>query len=296
MCVRRISSEYYEGLVLGTKRIVFIGGDARMLFAARAFAEDGFCTSVCGFDLAESADLAEEESAEAALAAADIVVLPPVVSRDGENVHAPLSSRKIPLSVLDIGSASMFCGASCPPPIKARAKNYAAREDFAVKNAVPTAEGALKIAMEETGESICGMRACVLGFGRIGAVLARDIVALGGRACVFARRAEARALAQTFGADACSFDDLGAQIGSYDCIFNTVPERIVSKATLAGIKSGAPFIELASAPGGADPELAREGGVRFIPAGGLPGKIMPNAAGKIVYETIKEMIREEEKI
>lgn len=267
-----------------------------MIFAARRFAGAGFDVSLYGFELAraECGDIMAE-SASAALAGADFAVLPPVVSRDGENVHAPLAREKIPLRSLDFGGASVFAGAFCSE-IKADIVNYAESEAFAVRNAVPTAEGALKIAMEETRESICGMRACVLGFGRIGAVLAKDLWALGASACVFARRSEARALAEAFGTSARGFDALDAEIGSYDCIFNTVPHRIVGKAALSRIKEGAPFIELASAPGGADEALARSLGVKYVPAGGLPGKIMPKSAGKIIYETIKEMMEEEEKI
>ena len=164
-------------MVFGTKKIAFIGGDARMIFAARRFAVAGFDVSLCGFELAraECGDIMAE-NASAALDGADFAVLPPVVSRDGENVHAPLAREKIPLRGLDFGGASVFAGAFCPE-IKADAVNYAESEAFAVRNAVPTAEGALKIAMEETRESICGMRACVLGFGRIGAVLAKDLFA-----------------------------------------------------------------------------------------------------------------------
>jgi dipicolinate synthase subunit A len=274
------------------KRIAFIGGDARMIFAARAFERDGYGVAAFGFDLAaeDLSDIAAGSAAEA-LAGAEYAVLPPLVSRDGENVYAPLSSAKIPLRGLCFGGAAVY-GGKCRG-IDAEVKNYAAREVFAVRNAVPTAEGAIKIAMEATGSSICGMRACVLGFGRIGAVLSRDLAALGARVDAFARRSEARALARSFGAEAYDFGALGAHIGSYDCIFNTVPERVLGESELKGIKRGAPFIELASAPGGADEELVRALGVKFVPAGGLPGKIMPAAAGKIVYETVKEMMEEE---
>jgi dipicolinate synthase subunit A len=267
-----------------------------MIFAAKAFVQEGFRVAAFGFELADipCGDMAAESASEA-LSGADFAVLPPVVSSDGETVCAPLSRGKIPLHGLDFGKAAVFTGSFCPK-IKAKTKNYAEREAFAVRNAVPTAEGAIKIAMEESCESICGMRACVLGFGRIGAVLAKDLLALGAGVDVFARRSEARALAASFGADAYTFESLPAKIGSYGCIFNTVPQRIAGEAVLSRIKAGAPFIELASAPGGADEALARALSVKYVPAGGLPGKIMPKSAGKILYKTIKEMMEEEEKI
>ena len=88
---------------------------------------------------------------------------------------------------------------------------------------------------------------------------------------------------------------VAAEMGLYDCIFNTVPENVIYASTLARVKRGTPVIELASPPGGVDAAEAEKAGVRLVPAGGLPGKIMPRAAGKIIYEALKEMIDEEEK-
>ena len=279
-----------------TKKIAFIGGDERILFAAEMFAQSGFEAAVYGFDipLREYGDIKKASTAGAALAGAAYAVLPPVVSRDGENIYAPLSEAAIPVQGLEFGKASVFCGAFCPP-VLAKTRSYSASERFAVRNAVPTAEGALKIAMEETKSTICGMHACVLGFGRIGAVLAKDLLALGACADVFARRGEARAWASAIGAGAYDFCFLGEKIASYDCIFNTVPQNVISGSVLASVAKNAPIIELASPPGGVDAEEARNAGVKLVGAGGLPGKITPRSAGKIIYETIREMMEEEEK-
>ena len=267
-----------------------------MIFAAREFCKNGFSAAAFGFELARESfcDIAAK-SADSALYGAEFVVLPPVVSRDGQSVNAPLSRESILFGSLDFGKSTVFTGVLCPKT-EAKTRCYAEREVFAVRNAVPTAEGALKIAMEQTEGSVCGMRACVLGFGRIGAVLTKDLLALGASVDVFARRSEARALAESFGAGSYGFDALPAKIGSYGCIFNTVPQRIADACVLSRINEEAPFIELASSPGGADEALARALSVKYVPAGGLPGKIMPKSAGKIIYETIKEMMEEEEKI
>lgn len=265
-----------------------------MLFAAELFRQNGFEAAVYGFEKAFPCcpDI-KKESKAAALFGADYAVLPPVVSRDGENIFAPFSEEAIPACELDFGNSLVFCGISCPH-ISARTVCYALREGFAVGNALPTAEGALKIAMEETKATVCGMRAAVLGFGRIGKLLAKDLLSLGAKVDVFARRSEARAWAKVMGASAHDFDALETEIAAYDCIFNTVPENIISARALARIKRGAPIIELASSPGGADAAEAEKAGVHLVPAGGLPGKIMPKAAGKIIYETVREMIEEEE--
>jgi len=47
------------------------------------------------------------------------------------------------------------------------------REEMAVLNAIPTAEGAIQIAMEEMPITLHGSNALILGFGRIGKILAK---------------------------------------------------------------------------------------------------------------------------
>ena len=50
------------------------------------------------------------------------------------------------------------------------ASDYFEREEFTVKNAVPTSEGAIAIAMREYPGTINGAKCLVAGFGRIGTV------------------------------------------------------------------------------------------------------------------------------
>lgn len=265
-----------------------------MLFAAEMFSGAGYEAVACGFDIPFDGygGVKKESSPASALDGADYAVLPPVVSRDGKNVAAPLSEKKIPLGEVFSGGRLFFCGAFCPPTA-ARTRAYSESESFAVKNAVPTAEGALKVAMEETRACISSSSAAVLGFGRIGKVLAKDLLGLGASAEVFARRSESRALAEALGMAAHGFEALESEVGKYDCIFNTVPENVLPPRVLAKVKKGAVIIELASPPGGVCAGEASAAGVRLVPALGLPGRIMPKTAGKIIYETISEMIGKE---
>ena len=64
------------------------------------------------------------------------------------------------------------------------AANYYENESLCVKNAIPTAEGALAIAMNELPITLNGAKACVLGYGRIGKVLARLLKAMGARSAM----------------------------------------------------------------------------------------------------------------
>jgi dipicolinate synthase subunit A len=292
-----VETRYLKGGSITKKRkIAFIGGDERMLFAAADFAADGADVCAFGFDINTEryGGVKNEKDLARALSGADVVALPLPYSADGKRIFAPFSEKEIPaedvFSLLE--EKSLLLGGKLPTGLPAGAVDYYVREDFAVLNAVPTAEGAVKLALEETKLSVCGMRAAVLGFGRVGKMLAKTLASLGADVTVFARSAEARAWAKAFYCKAKRFDELNAEIGGFDCIFNTVPQKVLFEDDMARINRGAVIIELASAPGGADASEAARAGVRFVCARGLPGKITPRSAGKIIYEIFKEIMEE----
>ncbi len=284
------------GLFTKTKKLAFVGGDERMLFAAADFAADGLDVCAFGFDINTESygNVKGEGTLAGALAGADIVALPLPYSRDGEKIFAPFSGNAIMIGdVLNLlEEKSLLLGGKMPANFPRKAIDYYAREDFAVMGAVPTAEGAIKLALEETRLSVRGMHTAVLGFGRVGKILAKTLVALGADVTVFARSAEARAWARAFYCDAKSFCSLAEEIGAFDCIFNTVPHKILFADALGRAKRGAVIIELASAPGGVDVGEAARAGVRLVLAQSLPGRITPKSAGKIIYETFKEIMEE----
>ena len=278
-------------------KIAFIGGDERMLFAASNFAAEGADTYVFGFDInvRKYGNIKSSPSLRSALENTDILVLPLPCSKNGKTVFAPFSEDSISLS--DIADTKeektlVICG-KADKDLPFSAIDYYLREDFAVLNAVPTAEGAVKIAIEETKRNISGMSIAVLGFGRVGKILSKTLVCLGADVSVFARKADARAWAKAFFCKAYDFSRLNENICQFDCIFNTVPHKVLFPQDLALIKNGAVIIELASLPGGTEASELQKAGIRLVSAQGLPGKIAPKSAGKIIYETVKEIISEE---
>ncbi len=267
-----------------------------MLFAAADFAADGCDVCAFGFDIntEKYGDIKSERTLKSALAGADFVALPVPYSRDGERIFAPFAEKEIMVCdvLKHLEEKSILLGGKMPADFPRKAIDYYAREDFTVMGAVPTAEGAVKLALTETKLTVHGMRTAVLGFGRVGKILAKTLVCLGADVTVFARSAEARAWARAFYCKAENFGALEGEIAAFDCIFNTVPHKVLFPEALANMKRGALIIELASAPGGADAAEAERAGVRLLPAQGLPGKVAPRSAGKIIYETFKEIMEE----
>lgn len=121
---------------------------------------------------------------------------------------------------------------------------------FHTANALPTAEGAVQIALEELPVTLHGARALVLGYGRVGKLTAHRLAALGAQVTVAARSYEALAWAEAYGHAAQQLSDLSGYLCGYDLVVNTVPRRVLTRELLEELKEGCLVIDLASKPGG----------------------------------------------
>lgn len=265
------------------------GGDARQAYLAGLLAREGARVSV--FALEGGARLIPGVPEEDAPRPGDTAILPlPVCGRDGA-LFAPLCPRTAALDdvLARCRAARLVCGGRVTQAVRAAAAGYGltVRDYFtgpalALRNAVPTAEGALALAMEALPVTVQGARVLILGFGPVGQACALRFAALGARVCVWARREEQRAAAFALGLRAEPF---GLPEG-YDLAVNTVPAPVLGEAELSALPAGAPVIELASAPGGADAGAAERLGVRLIAAPGLPGKAAPASAAAYLRDAI----------
>ncbi|MDT3698905.1 MAG: dipicolinate synthase subunit DpsA [Thermincola sp.] len=166
-------------------------------------------------------------------------------------------------------------------------------DEVAIPNSIPSAEGALQMAMEATDITIHGSKCLVLGFGRCGCTLARMAAALGAKTIVAARRPRDLARISEMGFEPITYQDLAKHIGEADIIFNTVPSLILDRELLELTDPAVYICDIASAPGGVDFTAAGELKRRAELAPGLPGKVAPRTAGRILARVIPEiMLRE----
>ena len=275
-------------------RVAILGGDSRMLYAARAFSDDGVSVSAAGFEKAEMPEGLSSIPVSEAVSSADAVVLP-VRPAKGDCLNAPLSDVHIPLTDLGrmIGGKPVFsgCGAVMRPYFNGKLYDYTAREAFSVRNAVLTAEGALGVLIADLPDCLFGAKILLFGYGRIGRILTRYLRALGADVTVAARREETRIWARAEGSSAC--DVTLSDLGTYRVIVNTVPSRVIGEEQLCTLGRDAVILDLASAPGGVDTAAADQYGIRLIHALALPGRTAPAAAGRIIKDTISQIIKEE---
>ncbi len=164
-------------------------------------------------------------------------------------------------------------------------------EEFEVLNAVPSAEGAIKIALENTDFTLFGSSCFILGFGRIGKILAKMLSGFGANITVCARKPEVLAMASCLGFNTQNIYNI-ENLNNADIIFNTVPSLILDAKNLLNVKKDAFIIDLASLPGGCDFESANNLGLKFVHALGLPGIIAPKTSSDIMANCICSLIEE----
>ncbi|HEY8531113.1 MAG TPA: hypothetical protein VIL08_02585, partial [Limnochorda sp.] len=87
-------------------------------------------------------------------------------------------------------------------------------------------------------------------------------------------------------------EQMEAACAAAEVIFNTVPAPVLDRARLESLRPETLIIDIASEPGGTDFEAARRLGLKAVLAVGLPGKVAPKSAGRILGQVIPRLIRE----
>ncbi len=278
-----------------------LGGDRRQISLAESLAASGFAVYACGFDSVEFSFPVKKVPFDELARRCEIVILPLPVTDDGVHVKMEFGGEPV---ALDDGFARKMDGKrvfggmmerlyrTSPLWKNIRSEDYYLRDDFAIRNAVPTAEGAVEIAMREYPGTISGSRCLVAGFGRVGKTLARMLRGIGARVTVSARRPSDLAWIESEGYRSAVTGSIGTQEEQYDVIFNTVPAMIFNRKVLSGLRECRLLVDLASAPGGVDFEAAEKIGIKALLAPSLPNRVAPKTAGEIIKDTVCRMIGE----
>ena len=292
-----------------SKTFAVVGGDLRYAHLANLLAlrEEGY--RVYGMFLEKEAMLCAHVipsmDVKLVLPQSDVVIFPLPLLESRGFINTPLSEKRITLEeCLDYISpdAVVLAGKVSGESLgQARRRgieliDYLEREEFAVLNAVPTAEGAVQIALEEMPTTLFGSTCVITGFGRISKVLARLLVAFGAKVKVMARKCSDLAWIRLYGCEAVPASQLSEALSKADIVFNTVPTILLDEKKLTRLKRECLIIDLASKPGGVDFETAKQLGVRVIWALSLPGKVAPISAGEITLDTIFNILNEKELI
>ncbi len=280
------------------KKTVFlcVGGDARQIYMSRKLSEYGKVYTYKINDISDkvtslsSLDMMPEK--------ANVLVLPmmtsemTIISKKGEEIecselvpclrkNAIVTGGRLSTTLIEYFSALGF-----------DVTDFFKREELVIKNCIPTAEGALQIAMQELATTIFGTKVLIIGFGRVAKATAKLFSACKADVTCTARSFSALAEVENAGYNAFHSKELLNQIEKYNVVINTAPALVINAKMLERVSKDTLIIDLASRPGGVDFEIAAKMNKRAIQALALPGKVAPITSGEIISDAVNNIIIE----
>lgn len=288
--------------MLAGKHVVFLGGDARQLEVIKSCIQMNAKVSLIGYDNLQTpfSGATQRELSTDVLKQADILVLPIIGTDEEGQINSVFTSKKLILTEEHVQALPKHCivfAGIARSYLTRLCKTYNVtlielmdRDDVAIYNSIPTVEGALMMAIQNTDITIHGSVSIVLGLGRVGMTLARTLHAIGAKVKVGIRSSDDFARAFEMGVEPFHIKDLSDQIKDADLVFNTIPAVVITAPILAQMPYDLVIIDLASKPGGVDYTFAEKRGIKALFAPSLPGIVAPKTAGKILARTITQLM------
>jgi len=278
-----------------------LGGDKRNVAIAESLFFQGYSVKLYGFDYFDRPMPMQCKRLDETLSCADVVIGPVPCAQHGELLNAPFHNR--PLTAAEVFghmcAGKLFMAGMINTEIMAQAQAHnihaidlLTREELLIANAIPTAEGAIKIAIEETDVTLHGSPALVIGYGRIGTVLAAGLRGLGAQVCVAVDTLEAAARVKSAGHQAVFSREMSLPLRTAAVVFNTVPATVLDKCNMPHIDKSTVLIDLASPPYGINATDAKAAGLKVLYAASLPGKTAPVTAGKYILDAVMQILDE----
>ncbi len=280
---------------MNRQRILIAGGDMRQVYCALRLA-DTHEVSVAGI----APEQLPSQLAGAVMTDStrkyDCAVLPVPPLDSSGCISTPLGDEVLSpervRSLLKPG-APVLTGRTDPELTAAFAGHpiidYMQREELCLNNAIPTAEGAVQLALSELPFTLNTSPVLIVGLGRIGTALAQILKGFGAEVTAAVRNSRGAAKARLLGIRSVPTENISAD---YRLVFNTVPRLIFDRPLLEQFTADTLFIDLASRPGGIDFSAAASLGIHAVWALGLPGKTAPVTAGEIIAGTVSDILAE----
>jgi dipicolinate synthase subunit A len=259
-------------------KILLLGNDKKVQECRNRFISQGF-----------SAEIEFDKTILNKLQTYDCIVLPlPTVSNgliSGTDFTVEeLLDNKRPEQYVFFGNIDLTGVSKC--------FSYYYDETFLLKNSLLTAQGVLKLLVENTDSCIFGTKVAVIGYGRCGKMISSMLKGFGTKVTVFARRNASIAQAYFDGYLSENISVINDVIGNFDVIVNTVPGHIITESGISKLSSNNIYIEVASKPYGFDINKTDLFNFKYILGESLPGRFFPRSAGINIADTVIEILKE----
>lgn len=288
---------------MGTNFTV-VGGDLRIIKLANMLAADGNIVYAYGVEkseeLKDNANIIICDKLIESVKKSNIIIGPIPFSSNGKDINSPFSDNQISIrELMHVINAKTLIAGSISPEVYGLANDeyieiidIMKREELSVLNTISTAEGTIEIIIANTNKIVHGSKILILGFGRIGKVLARKLSGLSAQVTCAARKDEDLAWIKAYGYNETNIMLIKENLSEYDVIVNTVPHLILTEERLKYIKEDCLLVDLASNPGGIDKRAAKDKKLKLIWALALPGKVAPVTTAEFIKETVYNILKE----
>jgi dipicolinate synthase subunit A len=277
--------------------IAVVGGDAREQEITRQAVAAGATVRCYGFPWPDGGITGAilSPSAADAMWDADCALFPiPGIADDG-SLFSPVAARPIvpdadllrrlaPGAVIILGRADAGLR-SAAAEVGVALSEYEDDTELMLLRGPAIVEGVLALAIGNTSVTVHNADVGVVGFGNVGGLLSRALVALGARVHVFARNPVQRAAAY---AAACVPHDLSSLreiTPGLSMLFSTVPAPVVDRPVLELLPAGSLVVDVAAPPGGVDLAAAAALGHTALWARGM-GQRAPVTVGRSQWSGI----------
>jgi len=282
-------------------KISVIGGDLRIVKLIEMLAKDGFEITTYALEKIKNIKNVKKcDTLEESLKSSDIVIGPIPISSDNAHINTPFSEKTVTIDELSLNiKGKKLIAGSIKPELyqlnddtEIETIDILNREELAVLSAISTAEGAIQIAIDESTKTIHGSNILILGYGRIGRVLAKMLEGMGANIYCEARKNIDLAWIKAYGYNPVHENELNKSLSKYDIIMNTIPAMILDEKRLKKINKDCLIIDLVSKPGGVDRVAAKKLNLKTIWALTLPGKVAPLTSAEFIKDTIYNIFEE----
>lgn len=266
------------------QKFLILGGDLRSIKLAEMLINDN--NKVFAYGLEKSEDIQENNqidkisNLQSAIEKVDIIVAPTPFSSNGETINSPYAKEEIKIEQLvKSNKQKILIAGGIKESIKEQLEekylkviDVMKREELAILNTIATAEGTIKVAIENTDKILQGASVLVLGFGRVAKIVANKFSLLSTKVTCAARKISDLAWIEAYGYNSININDMLYELKDFDIIINTVPQLLIKERELKHMKSDVLLIDLASSPGGIDSVAATQMGLKYVWALALPRK------------------------
>ena len=266
------------------QKFLILGGDLRSIKLAEMLINDN--NKVFAYGLEKSEEIQENNQIDKitnisnAIDKSDIIIAPTPFSTNGKNVNSPFANEEIKIDqILKTNKNKIFIAGGIKDTVKEQLEekylkviDVMKREELAILNTIATAEGTIKVAIENTDKILQGTKVLILGFGRVAKIVANKFSLLSTNVTCAARKISDLAWIEAYGYHSININDMLYDLNDFDIIINTVPQLLIKERELKHMKSDVLLIDLASSPGGIDSVVATQMGLKYVWALALPRK------------------------